>query len=146
MRRRDGDNWMRIIKAPERMGFPCGDDILRTLEACGFLEGLSDEDLMTASYRVSPDVRLEQRQRPASSGWELEGAMIRRLQGLRYEGSIDGLGAHILVSCDGSRSLKTILEEIVGAADLSLDEVVPTAAPIVRRLLEQGFLLHADDR
>lgn len=143
MRRRTGDaGWFRLSQFPDAMSFPCGDDVLRALDAVDFLERHpQDRSLLESHLRISPDVRLERSYRSGAEGWEVEFERIRRTNGLQYEGSIDAEGARILAACDGRRPLIEVLGGIVGETEPPQNRVVPEALPIIRRLIEQGFLL-----
>lgn len=143
MRRTEGEEWVHIVEAPERMTFPCGDDVLRTLEIAGFLKGRSDEQLLDERLRVAPDTRLEQLLQSAGGGWEVEVGGIRRTDGLQFEATIDAAGARILAACDGGRPVREVLSEVAVEAGAPIDAVARDAGPVVRRMIEQGFLLPA---
>jgi hypothetical protein len=60
---------------------------------------------------------------------------------LRNEGDVDAAVAAIVGACDGQRRLGDILATVATTSDVGLDAVAPAALPIVRRLIEQAFLL-----
>ncbi|MEA2476308.1 MAG: hypothetical protein QOC87_507 [Actinomycetota bacterium] len=141
MRHTTQEGSVHIVKAPERMTFPCGDDVLRTLELAGFLERRGDEELLDEPLRAAPDIRLEQSLQVADGGWEVEVGRVMRTVGLKFEASIDAAGARILSACDGERPVREVLSEVAVAAGAPADEVISEAGPVIRRMIEQGFLL-----
>jgi SAM-dependent methyltransferase len=141
MRRTDQEPSVHIVKAPERMTFSCGDDVLRTLEIAGFLERRSDEELLDEPLRVAPDIRLEQSLQLVDGGWQVEVGRVRRTVGLQFEAAIDAAGARILAVCDGEKPIREVLSDVATSAGAPVDDVVREAGPVIRRMIEQGFLL-----
>jgi hypothetical protein len=60
---------------------------------------------------------------------------------LCWEGEIDDVVAAIVAACDGTTSLDTVLGDAAHAADADPSKLARAALPVVRRLVEQGFLL-----
>lgn len=145
LRRRDGANWFRADEAPAEMSFPCGDDVALAFEAGDALSTASDRSLLGWRLALAAGVRLELGCEPSDSGWRPVGAQILRTTGLRYRGTIDVHSSQVLAGFDGKRSFGELLAGM--ADDIGMDPGVLTgrAAPIVRRLIEQGFVVRADD-
>ena len=140
MRRREGTNWFRIDDAPETLGFPAGDDIGRLFDRADVLTFADDASLLEMCFRLPAEVHMVQECRPGRDEWEVISAEVRRTGGLGYSGSIDPAGARLLARCDGHRSLRTLLAEIVAETDASLTDVEASSVAIVRRLVERGLL------
>jgi SAM-dependent methyltransferase len=141
MRRRDGANWFRADEAPAEMSFPCGDDIVRAFEAGDALGTTSDRTLLDCRLVLADGVHLSLDCVPSDSGWRPSAAQVLRTTGLKYRGSIDVHGSQVLAGFDGKRTFGELLAGI--AADLGADvgALAERAVPIVRRLIEQGFVL-----
>jgi SAM-dependent methyltransferase len=141
LRRRSGTNWFHADELPDSMAFPCGDDVLRVFEVQDALAGLGDErDLLACRLRLAPDVSLVQQCEPRDGSWSPVALEIHRTEGLRWSGSIDPSGAGLMARADGEVTLGQLLVELADSAGVDVDTVVAASLPIVRRLLEQGFL------
>jgi len=79
----------------------------------------------------------------SADGWQQATNMLRRAEGLQYEGVIDDYGANLVGQFDGQRTLRQVLEALARAADAEPGAVIAGGVPIVRRLAEQGFLVPA---
>lgn len=143
MRRRSGsDHWLKIDDVPPQMLGPCGDDVHRIFQLRDALaEMQSDEVLMNQRLRVAPDVRLDQQFAPSEEGWYAAESNLRHTAGLAYSGSVDPYTAHMLGRCNGQRTAREVLSEMAERVNEPLDRVAPDWLRILRRLIEQGFLL-----
>ncbi len=142
MRKRVGGRpWVRIEEAPQDFAMPCGDHLGAAFELADFLEGRPGEALLGVALRVAPDVVLDERAGPASGDWAVTDRRLRQTSGLCQEGGVDGAVAAIVAACDGERSLAIVLSEAADAADVAPSGLARAALPILRRLVELGFLL-----
>ncbi|MGH2689887.1 MAG: methyltransferase, partial [Actinomycetota bacterium] len=141
MRRRNGANWFRTDESPADMTYPCGDDISLAFDAGDALSTASDRSLLGWRLALSDGVRLALDCEPSDSGWRPVGAQILRTTGLQYRGTIDVHSSQVLAGFDGKRSFGELLAGM--ADDLGVDPgaLGERAAPVVRRLIEQGFVV-----
>ena len=102
---------------------------------------LCDGDPLDARLRLREDVRLHQVARRTDDGWVADGQLLRQEAGLRWSGGVDAYGATLLAGCDGTRPLGDLLAVLAGSAGLSDGEAAAQVLPVVRRMVEQGFLL-----
>ena len=145
MRKREGGTpWFRAESATQDFAMPCGDHLGATFELADFLAAHPETALLDVPLRVAPDVVLDDRSRPTADGWETMQRQLRQTAGLRNEGDVDPAVAAIVAACDGRRRLGDILASVAATSDVDLDAMVRAALPIVRRLVEQAFLLPAD--
>lgn len=135
-------NWYRAVDGPERMLGPCGDAILQCF-ACGeFLETVrNDTDLLEQPLTVSPDVQLERRFAPHSSGWQEDMTRIHLTRGLAYSVAIDPYVGALITECDGTRRLKDLLTHMAVSLGSDPAEISTPFCAIARGLIERGFLL-----
>ncbi len=139
-----GDGWFRAVDGPEKMQGPAGEDVARGFALADFLEeAASDESLLEARLKYAPDLRLEQQYAPSSDGWQTTASVIQLTRGLTYRGNADALVANLIVRCDGMTPLRTLMQEMAGASGMTVDAIVPNLCPIIRKLIEHGFLLPA---
>jgi len=143
MRRAAGRrNWFAVESVPPSVSYPAGEDVAQQMELRTFLHSLrGQEDLLNVHLKLAPNVRLEQICEPGGGVWRSISGCLRRVGALEYCGSLDGPSANALAEWDGKRPLKDLLSELAAALRVDLSNLLPTALPIIRRLVEQGFLL-----
>jgi hypothetical protein len=113
-----------------------GEEVTAHFARRGLLEG----DLLQARLRLRDDVRLHEVAVRSAEGWE---PVVQRLQqeaGLRWSGGIDAYGASLLAACDGTQPLGALVELLAAALDEPVGDLTEQLLPVVRRLVEQGFL------
>ena len=150
MRKRAGGTpWFRAEEAPQDWAMPCGDHLGASFELAGFLDGTPDAQLLDVALLIAPDVVLDERARPAtddasdgaSNGWAVTDRVLRQTAGLCWEGQVDGGLAAIAAACDGTRPLGAVLADAARIADVDPPNLARAAVPVLRRLIERGFLL-----
>lgn len=137
MRRHVGANWYRTDDAPDRIGDRAGEDVLRCIEHEDFLRAHPGAALAGARLAISPDVRLRQDHELVAGGWQAMVGMLRRIEGLQYEVSIDPFGAALVAACDGTRPVGEVIR---GLARSSGEDPPEGTLDTVRSLVRQGFL------
>jgi hypothetical protein len=144
MRRTGGrPNWWYCDAAPEPTG-PCGAAVRLRFALRDFLEATRDDAvLLAARVRLAPDLRWEQQLAPTADGWTATAASIRLAEGLPYTGVLDAPVAALLQLCRGERGLGDLLNDLAASQGWEVDKVRPAFVHVVRRLLEQAFLLPA---
>jgi hypothetical protein len=102
---------------------------------------LLETDLLDARLRLREDVRLHQVARATDEGWVADSQVLQQGSGLRWSGGVDVYGATLLAGCDGRRRLGELLSVLAASAGLADGEAAEQVLPVVRRLVEQGFLV-----
>jgi SAM-dependent methyltransferase len=145
MRRRvNGANWFRADASPDRMIGPCGEYIARGFALRDFLETVSeDRALLACRLKYSPDMRLEQQFTPSEQGWQVTGSSIQLIRGLAFRGNSDTFMANLMIHCDGRRTLQELLPDMAAALKADPAQLAPLVCRLIRKLVEQGFLLPA---
>ena len=113
-----------------------GDEMVAHFARRALLEG----DLLEARLRLRDDVRLHQVASRAAEGWEVVSQVLQQEAGLRWGGGVDGYGATLLAACDGTVPLGALVGFLASSAGLPVEEMQADVVPVVRRLVEQGFL------
>ncbi len=98
-------------------------------------------DLLDISWRLRDDVRLHQVASRDDDGWLVESSLLQQSKGLRWSGGTDEHGAALLAACDGTMPLRTLLSLLAAGAGIAESEAIERGLPVVRRLVEQGFLV-----
>jgi len=144
MRRASGRaNWTRFVKVAKGSSAPGGDHVLRRFRLQDFLETASDDRrLLDEHLRPAPDVRIEQHYAPAENGFRLVSARLHLSRDPSYYTmEADVTVATLVISYRGRRRLRDVLEEMSAGMKISVDELVPGALAVARRLVEHGYLL-----
>src|SRR5205085_2340356 len=112
LRRRRGENWIWTHSpSAERLG-PASGHVLRLVEAQDRLQALGDgRGLLDDALELVPSHRLDQTVRLRAGDEEVEGSLLRLLDGLRFQVQVDGPTTRVLSLLDGKRTLRDVLEE-----------------------------------
>ena len=143
MRRSSGrPNWVRFMKVATGSGAPGGGHILCLFRLQDFLETTSNNQLLTESFRLAPEVRLEQRY--ASDG-DAFSAVRTRLH-LAAEPAystmeVDATVTRLVLAFHSERALREVLAEMAADMRAELDDLVPAGLDAVRYLVQRGCLL-----
>jgi len=143
MRRTSGRaNWLRIDDAPDDITEAYGDIVLRGFDLRDFLESASgDEALLNTKLVTSTDVRLMQQSEWTPQGWRVVGGQLVHVKGLRYTGNVDPRVAGLMSRCDGTHTLLELLLPLAEGLKVDVERVIAASLPLVRQLIERGFLL-----
>ena len=114
-----------------------GEEVLAHFRRRELLEG----DLLAVPLVLREDVRLHQVATRTEEGWFAHNQLLQQERGLRWSGGVDAYGATLLAACDGSQPLGTLIGILAASAGLSVDEATQDVLPVLRRLVEQGFLV-----
>jgi methylase of polypeptide subunit release factors len=145
-KRADGSPWFRAEEATQDIVMPCGDHLGAVFELADFLGDLDDADLLATTLTVAPDVVLDERARPSPDGWIVTERRLRQTAALCHSGDVDPGVAAIVTACDGRRNLGEVLAGVTAEAGVPAADVRAAALPIIRRLIEQAFLLPSTDQ
>jgi SAM-dependent methyltransferase len=135
-------NWFAVEAAPANIAYPSGGDVARLVEQRTFLHSLDGEkSFLDAHLKLAVNVRLEQVCEARNGAWHTVSGQVRRVGGLEYSGVLDGASAAALAQWDGTRTVKDYLGELAVVLNTDFAALVVSASPIIRRLVEQGFLV-----
>jgi SAM-dependent methyltransferase len=145
MRRSSGKaNWFKADDGPEKLPGPCGDLIERGFRLKDYLGTVRDDSTLLGSlFVISPDARLEMRFRPSSGEWAEVESSLSLVRGISKPGSIDSFLAKVLIGCNGQNRLGDLVPVVADILESDGASVAPQLCSLVRRLVEQGFLLPA---
>ncbi len=144
LRRRRGSNWVRAEEMPDPDHGPAGEQLGRLVENQDFLVALPDRRaLLDQRLLLVAGHRLEQVLRCRNGMYHVERAILQLEDGLAFRANVDAFNAHLLSLLDGRRTLREALSETattIGPKEAELDEIESAALPVVRRMLELGFI------
>jgi methylase of polypeptide subunit release factors len=143
-RRSGGSAWIQVDDPPCRIVGPCGAEVRRFFEFRDACTSSASDALLAQRLRVAPGIRLTQEYLAGDHGLELSEICVRKMGGLQYPLGIHRNVAALLAGCDGRRTVRELLEEMIAALELSWDQAVPIVLPALRTLLERGVLISPD--
>ncbi|MFN7993059.1 MAG: methyltransferase [Bryobacteraceae bacterium] len=142
MRRRHGSNWLRIQDMPLEPGGPFGEAVLQGFASMDFLEtNQSDEAMLAACPRISPDAVLDQQMRQADGQWRVSRMQLRFAAGIPDSINLDPSVAGFLARLDGRRTLREAIEELAKRVYADSGTVQQECLKVVRKLLQTRFLI-----
>jgi len=143
LRRASGrSNWVRIDDPPGEISDASGESILLGFAMRDFLEtARDDETLLMTKLRTSSDCRLLKEAAWTPKGWQGTKGKIALARGLAYAANIDAPIANLVAQCDGEQTLGKLLFEMAKELGVALELLTPATLPLVRQLIEHGFLL-----
>jgi hypothetical protein len=143
-RRSNRRSWTHVDTLPLDRLEPASDHTLRVFAAHDYLHQLGDEGaLLDARVALTERHRLEQTLRCDSGGFRVDAQTLGLEDGLAFRIGIDRYTTVLLPHLDGDTTVRDALMR--AAADLELarsdrERFAQAALPVVRRLLELGFL------
>jgi methylase of polypeptide subunit release factors len=142
-RRASGDGRFWVLDDLEELDAGGGAAIAEGFAVRELLSGTSDDALLEMALHIGPGVRLESACVSSGEGWEVEGAVLRCRRGLHFSVSIDGAMANLVGRCDGVRTVCALAAELADGLRTDRAKLLGSLLPMVRGLLERGFLLPA---
>jgi methyltransferase family protein len=143
-RRAAGKNWIEAIEMDEAPAAPAGDHLLRIVGGCDFLQSVAgDEELLDRAYTLVDGHRVEQTLRFHAGAYAAEPAVMRIAPGMGLAPRFDSRMVDILFACDGRRTLREAIEDLVARHDGSARDVAAIVASTMRRLVATGFAVPA---
>jgi predicted RNA methylase len=142
MRRRTGHNWVRIEDMPVDPNQPFGEAVSQAFVCIDFLERhCSDEELLKARLRLSPEAQLDRQSRQSDGRWHTVGMSLRFNGGIPASMRLDPAVAEFLAGLDGSRTLGELVEDLAQRVQVDSGVVQPECLAVVRKLIERRFVL-----
>jgi SAM-dependent methyltransferase len=141
-RRAGGPNWVRTDSLPLERLEPASDHTLRVFDAEDFLAEQEDEALLDARLALVERHRLEQALR-CDAGFIVESQTLCLDEGLGFRVGIDRYTMALLPHLDGTRPAReavALAAESVPVEDSERARFAAAALPVLRRLVELGFL------
>jgi methylase of polypeptide subunit release factors len=134
--------WVEALQLPRQALRPAGRHVARLFETHDHLAGdAAGRALLHRRLRVADEAVVSRDSRFHAGRWHAEAPTIRLEAGLPFTAELDPTTARLLAELDGSRTLEEALAKAVVEGDDAREEGLELA----RRMLEIGFLEHADE-
>ena len=141
-KRADCPGWVRADHLPENVTGPGGAHVERLFAAEDRLAVLATDDaLLDSTFTTAPDHELQQRLTMGNGRYAIDSAQVALVGGLPFHGNVDAYATQLLARCDGSRTLRSVAEEIATANGVSVPKFTAAFADIARRMIAMGFLV-----
>ena len=145
LRRRSGRNWVRKEPIPLDRLEQASDHLLRLFASQDYLDGLGDErGLLDTAFALVERHHLEQTLTYRGGKTEVDRTTLSLDEGLGFRIALDVHTTRLLPRLDGRSPLREVVAAQSSELGLEGDDVVrfeSAALPVVRRLVELGFLL-----
>ncbi len=142
LRKRDGDNWIRIEEVPKTASGDMGETILATFAARDILLKLQDDAaLLAARPRLSEFARLEQVCMPSNGCWAAESINLRLTRGFPFQLKVQPLVADFLATCDGNRTAEEAIRAFAAVANAPVEIVQRESLAMMRTLIDRGYMV-----
>jgi len=133
---------------PQPVEQPVGAHLPAWIERTRWLDAHDDAALLAATLRcadgvvrVRDDLRDE-----TGSGWRTALSRLRQSHGMRWELEVDDAVAAVVAACDGDTPLGIPLAVLASSLDREPGEVAAALVPVVRDLVQRGFLVPNETR
>jgi methylase of polypeptide subunit release factors len=141
MRRRTGDNWVKIEEVPKITAVDLGKVILSTFAAMDFLAIAEDDDQLAAARpKLSPNVRLEQFCSQVDGRWHAEAVTLRLTSGFPFHITVQPLVAEFLATCDGTQTAEEAIQKFTARVEAPAEVVRRECLNMIRKLIERGLI------
>jgi len=132
----------RFQHVGQSLAQPVGPDVREWFDRQDVLAAHPGAEVLTVPLTVADDVRIDQRWRPGEAG-PLETAVLRET-GFRFAGSLDAFGATLLddlAERGADVPVGVLVVARAQAEGLDVESVLADSVPVLRRLVEEGFLV-----
>src|SRR5260370_15362825 len=110
MRRRSGNNWLRMDEGPDRARSPFGDAVLKAFAIGDYLLKLDDAALLGERLRVSGDIHMVQRCDWSAGEWQADACQLRFHRELEYIANVDQYISKLVARCTGERAVRELIQ------------------------------------
>jgi hypothetical protein len=135
---------MRIEELPGRPSGDFGDAVARMFANRDFLEtNPSDEQMLGAKLKLSPDARLDYQFRPGEREWERTAVTLRLTGPLPSSLALQPEVGEFIGFFDGNHAVKELAEALAGRVSADPGQVREECLRVVRQLVDRNLLLPA---
>ncbi|MDQ2838213.1 MAG: methyltransferase [Actinomycetota bacterium] len=138
--RRTGSDSSRVVceDVPQAYQQPIGAAVDSWFDRSDWLR---DADLLAARLVPVADLVLQTRSLIGAEGWQPALSVLRQSHELRWELEIDEAVSALIAACSTATPLGVLFDLVAAAVQLPADEVTEALVPVVRDLVERGFLV-----
>ena len=144
--RRTGELRSQVVcqDVPQPHEHPVGPAIADWFERLAWLRGRSLPDLLDARLVAAADMVRSTHSLLTVDGWQQAVVQLRQAGGLRWELEVDDAVAALVAACTGTATLGVVVSVLAASVSAGADDVITALEPVVRDLIERGFLVPAE--
>ena len=138
-----GKTWVRIdaLEKQDAQG-PCGPQIQNVFAAETLLRSLPEPGaLLDVRLRLTEEHEMQQTLTLESGAWQIKNTQLNQRRGFAFLCRIDRMSAEFLSLCDGSRTIRSVIESLAQRFSLDFQRLSEEALPITVRLMRNGYLV-----
>lgn len=121
---------------------PIGPAVQSWFERQAWLRMSGRQGLLDSRLRAAPDlVRSSLSLIAPPEGWRQATLALRQSHGMRWELEVDEAVAGLVAGCTGDTPLTVLLQLLASAVESPVDQIIEALLPVVRDLVECGFLV-----
>lgn len=140
LRKRSGQNWVRIEDEPVTVDSSTGGMILAGFRTRDVLASTSDQGLLELSPRLAAEARLAQLMAPSEKGWSPRRLRLQLTGSRPRQMDVDAGVAQFLGRLNGSVPLREVIRELARQAGAPAEQVAVESIGLVRKFLAEGYL------
>ncbi|MEM7283591.1 MAG: class I SAM-dependent methyltransferase, partial [Pseudomonadota bacterium] len=141
LRKRQGNNWFHVHNLVDPPTGPVTGLIKDYMKACDTAAELSnDTQLLGAKLSLAEELELEQKFVRNDHQWQPRAALLTMQNALPVQGEMDLPVLALLNLFDGKKSTQNVIGEFAKASGAHLDELTPKLMPVLKVLIQRGFL------
>lgn len=138
--RTDAEPVLRCEDVPQAVEQPVGRAVDAWVQRQRWLARTGDAELLQSRLRCPDELVRTRHDLRGETGWHTAAQQLRQSHGLRWEVEVDDAVAGLVAACDGERPLALPVSVLAAASGATVDDVGATVLPVVRDLVERGFL------
>jgi len=128
----------RFQHASQPLDQPVGGEVERWFARQDRLRFAPASEVLLMRVQVAADVRVDLRLRPGVD--EPEELLALRESGFRWTATLDQFGVEVLGQIDPEHTLGEAVAAVAEASGIEVAEALTGAIPVLRRMIEEGFL------
>lgn len=144
--RRTGGQPSRVVcqDVPQAYQQPVGVAVADWFARQAWLTSVSMQQLLATRLTAAPELVRSTHCLLTAEGWQPALVQLRQSGGLRWEIEVDDAVAALVAACTGNTQLGVVLSVLAAAVSAATEEVTSALLPVVRDLIERGFIVPAD--
>ncbi len=143
-KREANDNWTHVHQLQGEPLGPTTETLKRYIQACDQAAALrNDNDLLESKLYLAEELELEQKFRRNQHQWQPRVALLNLQTAMPVQGEVDLAILALLNLFNGDKTTQAVINEFASASGADEAELKPKVLPVLRLLLERGFLVHA---
>lgn len=138
------DPLVRVEDVPQELERPLGPHVLSWFQRQDWLQRHPRAALLAAHYTTPDSLRLHTEMLRGSEGWDIQRELLTLTSGMRWLHEVEAPVATLIGGCNGSVPMRDQLAILAAAYGAEEDDLAVAFEPMIRFLVERGFILPVD--